>query len=723
MKQVMIRGGTAAVADIPTPMVSKGTVLVRVANSCISAGTEGARIGSGSGPGGLIQRAVQNPDLVKRAVEMTLRSGVRATVAAVRGSDGLGSPTGYSVAGTVEEVGEGVKDLRPGDRVACAGAGLANHAEMVAVPRNLVARIPDGVDFRAASTVTLGAIALHGVRRAEPTLGERFVVIGLGVLGQLTAQLLAANGCVVVGSDLEKSRAELALSLGMDSALPQGGDAVEHVRRLTGGVGCDGVIITASTPSSDLLSQAFRMCRPKGRVVVVGDVGLAVDRSDIYRKEVEFRISTSYGPGRYDPRYEEDGLDYPIGYVRWTENRNMEEYLRLVAKGVVRLAPLVQEVFPLERADAAFEALRQRGSAPLVLLEYPAVDRPERRQRSVRLRSSSPSTDRIRLGIIGAGTFTRHVHIPNLQSASDLFDVVGVANRTGVSARKVAGTAGAEYATTDPAQILEDTDIDAVLIGTRHDLHAELTLAALRAGKHVLVEKPLATTAAEIDALESFFRDAEGSDAITPIMLTGYNRRFSPFARRLRDHVRERLHPLVMTYRMNAGYLPDDHWVHGPEGGGRNVGEACHIYDLFLYLVDSPAATVRAMTIEPERGYYRRDDNFTATIGYEDGSIATLTYTAAGHRDLPKERLELFGGGTAAVLDDYRQLTIAGGRGKELRTKRAEKGHLEELRAFGEAIRAGGPWPIPLWQQLEVARTALAVQSAWDAPAAALVDE
>lgn len=695
--------------EVPPPTAGAGEVLVRVVNSCISAGTEGARLTPGKG-GGVVRRALENPQLVKRAVEMTLEAGVQATMAAVKGTEGMGSATGYSVAGVVEEVGPGVQDVQAGDRVACAGAGLANHAELVSVPRNLVARVPEGVEFEAASTVTLGAIALHGVRRAEPTLGERFVVVGLGVLGQLTAQLLSANGCHVTGSDLQADRVDLAKSLGMDEGIPAGADPVEHVRRLTGGLGCDAVLVTASSASDEIVSQAFQMCRPKGRVVVVGDVGLGIDRSDIYRKEVEFRISTSYGPGRYDPRYEEEGLDYPIGYVRWTENRNMEEYLRLIERGRLRLGPLIHEVRSLDEAPSAFESVSAGTRAPLVLLSYPERVKAERRTR-VEVRSPSPSEGRIRMGVIGAGSFTRGVHLPNLRAQSERFEIAAIANRTGVSATKVARSFEAAYATTDPAEVLADPDIDAVVIGTRHDLHGPLTLRALKAGKHVLVEKPLALTAAEVEEIDGFYRERETTGETAPVLLTGYNRRFSPFARRLREHVVERVHPLVITYRMNAGYIPPDHWVHGPEGGGRNLGEACHIYDLFSYLVGAPVAEVKAEAMQPAGEYYRRDDNFSATLRYEDGSLATLTYTAAGSKEVAKERLELFGNGSAAILDDYRELTLTGAKG--LSTRQVEKGHREELEAFAAAITGGGDWPIPLWQQLEVPRTALAVERAW----------
>ena len=705
MKQVLIRGGEPIIDEVPAPQLTPGTVRVQVVRSCISAGTEGASLGAtAQSP---LKRALTDPARLKRGLEMVVEQGWRQTLTAARGTIGAGNPTGYSVAGVVVDTGDGVKDLRKGARVACAGAGYASHAEIVVVPRNLVVPIPGDLSFDIAATATLGAIALHGVRRLEPTLGETFVVVGLGLLGQLAAQLLVANGCRVIGTDLSTDRVNLALSLGMQESLEPGEGAEAAVHRLTAGVGADGVVITAASKSDALLSQAFKMCRPKGRVVIVGDVGLGIQRADIYRKELEFRISTSYGPGRYDSRYEEQGLDYPIGYVRWTENRNMQEYLRLSAEGKIRIAPLVHATFPLDDVKTAYESAASAPAAPIVLLAYPQPATRPAEDRRVWLSSRLSGSDRVRIGIIGAGSFTRGVHLPNLQKMSDVFEIRAVGNRTGVSAKRVADRYGAAYATSEPREILEDADIDAVLIGTRHDRHAELVLASLQAGKHVLVEKPLCLTEEELVRIEAFY-ESFGDNA--PLLLTGFNRRFSPFVSSLRAALASRRSPLMAEYRMNAGYIPLEHWVHSAEGGGRNIGEACHIYDLFLALVDADPVDVDALSIDPTDGYYARNDNFSARIRFSDGSICTLLYTALGSKELGKERMELYSEGSSAVLDDYRELQVYGGLGESLQLKSADKGHAEELRAFGAAVRDGGPWPIPLRQQAQAMRIAFSVE-------------
>ncbi len=719
MKQVLVRQGEVVVEEVPAPQAEPGGVLVRVAASCISAGTEGAGISVQRQP--LVRRALEHPERVKAALELVVEKGVARAVGMVRGDMQAPAPTGYSVAGRVVELGPGVTDLAVGDAVACAGAGLANHAEYVAVPRNLVARVPEGLALEDAATATLGAIALHGVRRALPTLGEWFAVVGLGLLGQLTAQLLRAHGCRVLGIDLDATRVELARSLGLAAALaPDEADPVAAVKRLTGGLGADGVIITAASASDALLSRAFRMCRRKGRVVVVGDVGLGMRREDVYPREIEFFISTSYGPGRYDPAYEQGGHDYPVAYVRWTENRNMQEYLRLLAEGQVRIGPLVRGNFPIERAAEAFAAAGAgtdgaRAALPIVLLSYAGGDAaaPARRVDMTAHVRRGAAGDVVRVGLAGAGAFARGMHLPNLQKLSGRFALQAVMSRNGVTSLRVAEEFGASYATTDYEALLADGAVDAVLVCTRHDLHASMALAALRAGKHVLVEKPLALTPAEVESLERFYARARGE---APVLLTGFNRRFSPHARALREWLAGRSGPAMLDYRMNAGHIPLDHWVHGAEGGGRNIGEACHIYDLLGYVVGAPVETVQALSISPPAGHgaLARNDNFVATLRFADGSVATLTYTALGSTRYPKERLEVFCDGAVATLDDYRELRYHGasGRPRGVRTRRQDKGHLAELEAFGECVARGGAWPIPLAEQLQATRISFEVERA-----------
>jgi predicted dehydrogenase/threonine dehydrogenase-like Zn-dependent dehydrogenase len=709
VKQVLIQGGRAVVDEVPAPVVEPGTVLVRLDHSCISVGTETSGIRASAVP--LWKRAVQQPDKLRKVLQAAATQGVTTTLREIQHKLATGEPTGYSAAGTVIDIGAGIDDLRPGERVACAGSQCAHHAEIVRIPRNLAAPLPGDLGFAEASTVTLGAIALQGVRRAEPTLGETFVVIGLGVLGQLTAQLLRAHGCRVIGSDLDPSRIHVALELGMNVGInPDQGDDVEQVARLTGGMGADGVIIAAASPSDAVVSSAFRMCRRKGRVVVVGDVGLNLDRSDLYAKELDFFISTSYGPGRYDPRYEERGIDYPVAYVRWTENRNMQEYLRLLAEHRVRVGPLITATYPIAQAGEAYQALERDGAKPLiVLLSYDGDGSAVDSRKMLNPRARSPKAGRVGVAVVGAGAFAKGVHLPNLQRLGDEFELRAVVSRTGHNASATARQFGAAYSTTEYQQVLADPDVHLVVITTRHNLHGGQALEALRAGKHVLVEKPLALSQTELDDIVRFF-DGRSEEAVTPVLLTGFNRRFSAYARRVSELVKQRSNPMILNYRMNAGYLPLDHWVHTSEGGGRNKGEACHIYDLFTYLTASRVMMVQASTVVPRTAYYSSSDNFVATISLEDGSLATLTYTALGVREYPKEQLEIFVDGKVIVLDDYRKLTVYGARAKGRASSTPEKGQKEELEALARAIRGGGEWPIPLWQQVQATEIALRVE-------------
>jgi predicted dehydrogenase/threonine dehydrogenase-like Zn-dependent dehydrogenase len=693
VKQVLIRGGSVVVEDVPAPAAGPRSVLVRVEWSCVSAGTEGASVAMSALP--LYRRALKQPEHAKRALEIARNEGFVRTYKRVRGQLAAGLPTGYSAAGVVVAVGDEVEGFAVGDRVACAGAGIANHAELIDVPVNLAVRVPDGLALADAATVTLGAIALQGVRRAAPTLGEAVGVIGLGILGQLTVQLLRANGCRALVTDLDPARVAQAVAHGGEDA---SGDFAERCRALTGGFGADAVIVTAATASSEPMHDAAQACRRKGRVVIVGDVGLELRRSDLYAKELDVVMSTSYGPGRYDDVYELEGQDYPLGYVRWTENRNMAEYLRLLCDGALRLDDLDRREYPVEEAQRAF------ADKPLLaLLEYP--ERGEAESRTLRLRSLPARAGVVRVALVGAGAFAQGSHVPNLLKLRDRFEVRAVMSRTGSTAKAVANRVEAAYATTSLDEVLADDDVDLVLISTRHDLHARQALQALEAGKHVFVEKPLALNEEELAAIEAFFA---GRDA--PLLMTGFNRRFSPAAVRARELLAGRASPLVADYRMNAGFIPLDHWVHGPEGGGRNIGEACHIYDLFLSLVGAPVESVSATAIRADGTSLAANDNFTATIGYGDGSVCTLTYTALGNRDHPKERLEVFADGMVLTLDDYKSLAVAG-RGSGWRGTTQQKGHLEELQALARAVRDGGGWPIPLEEQLQAMRVAFAVES------------
>lgn len=706
MKQLLVKQGNVILEEVPAPVVEPGTVLVRVEYSCISIGTEMSGIRASGLP--LWKRALKQPENVKKALRMIATQGLGKASSQINERLTATTATGYSAAGVVVAVGEGVEGFQPGNRVACAGAQCAFHAEYICVPKNLAVPVDDRIGLAEASTVTLGAIALQGVRRASPTLGETFVVIGLGILGQLTAQFLRANGCRVVGLDLDPSRVALARSLGMELGVSsEAANDIDHVQRLTGGIGADGVIITAATPSDEVISTAFKMCRKKGRVVLVGDVGLNLNRADFYQKELDFYISSSYGPGRYDANYEERGLDYPIGYVRWTENRNMAEYLRQVADGRIQLQPLLSATYPLEQATEAYEALKDASTKPLmVLLSYPADPSAPIARTIANPAASTLPPGPVRLAVIGAGNFAKGMHLPNIRSMPDRYQLHTIVSRTGHNAVATAKQFEAANASTDFADVLRNPDIDAVLIATRHNLHADMALRALAAGKHVLLEKPLALSREELDRINAFYATASGP---RPLLLTGFNRRFSPYARRIKEIVAKRTNPMLVNYRMNAGYIPLDHWVHTAEGGGRNQGEACHIYDLFTYFCENKVVSVSARAIAPATSYYSATDNFVATMAFADGSLATLTYTAMGSKNYSKEQMEIHVDGITIVMNDYKSLEISGSKATGITTKLMEKGQKEELEAFTDALKTGREWPIPLWQQIQATDIAIRV--------------
>jgi predicted dehydrogenase/threonine dehydrogenase-like Zn-dependent dehydrogenase len=706
MKQVLIQGGGAIIADAPAPQVGSKNILVQVAHSSISVGTEMAGVRMSGLP--IYQRALKQPENVRRVLEMMRDQGIKRTLDRVTGKLAAGSATGYSAAGVVIEIGADVDGYSVGDQVACAGAGIANHAEVIDVPVNLAVKIPVGVGTDIASTVTLGAIAMQGVRRAQPTLGETFVVVGLGILGQLTVQMLSANGCRVLGVDLDARRIQQALENGMDIGVdPTLENYIERVLKYTDGLGADCVIITAATASNQVVSEAMQACRKKGRVVLVGDVGLDLNRADFYKKELDFLISTSYGPGRYDPTYEEGGQDYPLPYVRWTENRNMQAYLELLAKRKIRLDGFYQPPFSIDRANDAYEALKAEGEKPLlVLLQYPP--RPDALSRRVEM--SLPvarQAGKIRVAIAGASSFVQGMHLPNMVILRNDYEVRAIMSRTGANARGVATQYQAAYCTTDYEEILQDNQVDLVMITTRHNLHGQMVLQALRAGKHAFVEKPLTLKVDELAEIEQFY--AENPDG--PLLMVGFNRRFAPAMQKIRQVLEKRTTPIIANYRMNAGFIPPEHWVHGPDGGGRNIGEACHIYDLFNSLCGgAKEVAVNAYSIDPFSKQWNKNDNFVATIKYVDGSVCTLTYTALGDKSYPKEKMEIFADGKVIVMDDYKSVTVHGGKHKGWSDKTVQKGQLQELQVLADTLLRGKPWPIPLSEQIQATRISLEVE-------------
>ncbi|MEM3627523.1 MAG: bi-domain-containing oxidoreductase [Candidatus Bathyarchaeia archaeon] len=713
MKQVLIKRGQITVEDVPAPLVEPGHVLVEVAFSLISSGTELSAV-EASGRS-LIKRALEQPGKIKLLVNHFNQHGIKRTLGRVKERLEEARPVGYSCSGVAIQVGYGVEGIFPGDLVACAGAGIANHAEIVLVPRNLVARVPDGCNLRAAASVALGAIAMQGVRRANPQLGEVIAVIGLGLLGQLTVQLLKIAGCRVIGLDLDARRVEIAHKLGADEAfVSTEADVFMEVLHLTEGHGVDATIITAASKSDAIVQQAMEITRKKGRVIVVGDVGLRPKRSPFYEKEIDFLISCSYGPGRYDERYEEKGMDYPYAYVRWTENRNMQEYLRLLAEGKVRLESILEREYSITEAPQAYEELQTAPEKPLgVLLRYPAGDHLERSNKlatKVVIRSS-PISDKINIAVVGAGNFAKFMHLPNLRRLSSLYHIRAIVSATGSNAKIVAKQFGADYATTNYEDVLSDPNINAVLICTRHNLHAQQVIAAIKAGKHVYCEKPLALNERELgDILACYglyladFKDNRpqiDTQGLGPILTVGFNRRFSPAAIRAKEILKHRVTPLVIVYRVNAGYVPVSSWVHGEEGGGRIIGEACHMIDLFSYFTENRVESIDVSFTSPKTEHILNSDNFAVTLKYIDGSVCSLIYTSLGADAVAKEYVEIHCDGKTLIIDDFKELRVYGckiGGWKGFQ----DKGHLRALEEFSLSIRRGKTWPISLEELVEV---------------------
>ncbi len=723
MRQVLIKQGGVVVDEVPAPLIENNTVLVQVIFSCISIGTEMSGVKEGSKS--LVRRALENPDQVAQAAKMVLEYGIGKVFTTVNGALESGNPTGYSAAGVVIQVGSDIKDIQVGDHVACAGAGIANHAEIINVPRNLLVKFSASLDPGEASTVTLGAIALQGIRRANPTLGETFLVIGLGVLGQLTAQMLKANGCRVIGIDTDDVRVKMATSLGMDIGLSISENPLTKISQLTDGYGADGVLITASSASDEIVSQAFQACRKKGRVVLVGDVGLNLQRSDFYVKEIDFLISTSYGPGRYEPNYETKGLDYPFGYVRWTENRNMQEYIKLLTDQTINIQPLIQKTYKLDEAFLAYSEIESSEETPImVLLNYGEGNLSKKLTSKIEATPTwSKKKGLLHIAISGCGSFAKGMHLPNLKNLDKQYKVSAIMSRTGSNAKAAARQFGASYATTDFKDILNDIETDAVLISTRHDLHASMAIDAIKARKHVLVEKPMALHKAELTALVSAITDIEITEDLDSIAsflkstpyqprsqyMIGFNRRFSPYIQKAKELTTSRVNPMIINYRMNAGYIPLDHWVHTEEGGGRNIGEACHIYDIFTFLTDSEIESIDAKSIVPNTEQYAKNDNFVATLKYKDGSICCLTYTALGSKKYPKEEMEIYFDEKIIKMNDYKSMEVYGMNLNPIKSKIADKGHLSELRAFNKAIKEGRE-AIPLWHQVQATEISFQVE-------------
>ena len=682
--------GELKVEEIPCPILMPRGVLVRNEYSLISKGTERMKVDFARKS--MMAKARSRPDLVKQVLKNVKKEGWVTTFRKVMNKLESSAPLGYSSSGEVMAVGELVEGIKVGDKVACAGAGYANHAEIVSVPMNLCAKIPENVSCRQACFTTLGAIALQGIRQAEVNLGENVAVIGLGILGQLTMQMLKASGCQVFGMDVDEEMVSLAMNSGADFGFRIGKENVTtKMINLTQGHGVDVVIITAGTTSNQPIELAGEICRDKGRVVIVGAVNTDVPRKDFYDKELDIRFSRSYGPGRYDHLYEEMGIDYPFGYVRWTEKRNMEEFLNLLQKGKVNTEKLITHKFKLEDSEKAYDLIMKGEEKSLaVLLEY--GDSFETKPR-IYLREDSvyrgKEISTVNVGFIGAGNFAQNNLLPYLKKMKEV-KLKGVVTSTGVSAKDVASKFGFEYCASEVDQILRDEEINCVFIATRHNLHSPLVCQALKAGKAVFVEKPLATNEEELKEIEKTLEETRGR------ILVGFNRRFSPAAQLLKRNFKDRITPLVMTYRVNAGLIPPNHWIHDPEeGGGRIIGEVCHFVDLLSFFADSEISSLFTLSADDSRKTPLTQDNVVTSIKFKDGSVGSILYTSWGDTSFSKERVEIFGDNSVGVIDNF-QITSIVRNGKELRFKHSgsAKGHKEELETFIRALKQNQPMPI-----------------------------
>ncbi len=704
MKQLLqnLRDGKTAVEEVPIPTPRAGMALVKTTASLVSAGTE--RMVVEFAEKSLVGKARSRPDLVKQVLEKASREGLINTVQSA--FDRLDQPMalGYSSAGTIVALGPNMQGFRVGQRVACAGGGYAVHAEYAVVPSNLLTPLPKNVDFESAAFATLGAIALHGFRLAEPQVGERLVVIGLGLLGLLAAQIASAAGCEVFGIDTDIKRVALASSLGLRAMVRS--KAVDSAMAFTANRGFDVVLICADTPSNDPVELAAALARDRARIVATGAVGLDIPRKVYYEKELSFINSRSYGPGRYDSSYEEQGRDYPIGYVRWTEGRNIEAVVELMATGKLKVKPLISHRFPIEEAAEAYEVITGKKREPFlgVLLTYPNVDWKAGSQ-IVYFTPSKRTTAVVKLGVLGAGNFANAVLLPAIQKAGNI-DFVGIASSGGLHAQHSGRKFGFKYATSSSEEIINDPEINTVAILTRHNTHADLAISVLKAGKNVFVEKPLALRAIELNRIEKSLRMA-GCGLLT----VGFNRRFAPLALSLSSFLEHRSEPLHIHYRVNASYLPLNHWTQDPSlGGGRIIGEACHFIDFITYLVGAVPISVSAHAL-PDNGKYR-EDNVSMTFTFPDGSLGVVDYLANGDKAFPKERVEVFSGGKIAVLDDFRSLELVEDGNRKTIKRAQDKGWKDEWIAFAKSIREGGAAPIPYEQLLGVtASTFAAVES------------
>jgi predicted dehydrogenase/threonine dehydrogenase-like Zn-dependent dehydrogenase len=702
LKQLLqnLRDGKTQVADVPVPSPSAGLALVRTSASLLSAGTERTLVEFAGKS--LLGKARARPDLLRQAVEKARREGISSTLNASLNRLSEPMPLGYSSAGTIVELGAGVSEFKVGQRVACAGGGYAVHAEYALVPANLMAALPENVSDESAAFTTLGAIALHGFRLADVQLGARVAVIGMGLLGQLAASIASAAGCQVFGIDLNPDRVKLANQRNVKSVLREG--AEKKALKFAGQQGFDAVLICADTDSNDPVELAGEIARDRANIVAIGAVGLDIPRRLYYAKELKLHVSRSYGPGRYDPGYEEAGLDYPIAYVRWTEGRNLSAFVDLLAGGAIELESLISHRFPIEDGRKAYDLISSNKNYLAVMLTYSQAKSKAAKRIDYKAIPRKLDNKKIQLGLIGAGNFARNTLLPSIKGLKSI-QFIAIASSSGRSASDLAKKFGFSYAASEAEQVIKDKKINAVAVLTRHHLHSRQVLAALKAGKAVFCEKPLALTENELSSIEKQLQKKN-----SPLLIVGFNRRFAPLALDLKEFLDDKSSPFSAHYRINAGELPADHWLREPsQGGGRIIGELCHFVDFMTFLAGSPPNSVFTQSMPSEGG--TESDSVVLQMAFPNGSISTISYLANGDRSLPKEQLEVFCAGSVALLDDFRSLILTQNGSSRQKKSAMDKGHKAIWQAFSEAALSGSAPPIPYDHLMAVSRATFAAHA------------
>ncbi len=696
MQQIIqnLKSGDTTLENLPTPSCKSGHVLIQTTRSLISLGTEKMLVEFGQA--GLISKARQQPDKVKMVLDKVKTDGLMPTIDSVRNKLDQPLPLGYSNVGVILEVGSGITDLKPGDRLLSNG----HHAEVVCVPRNLVCKIPDTVSDEEASFTVVSAIGLQGIRLVKPTLGETVVVVGLGLIGLLTCQLLKANGCRVIGFDFDEEKVQVANNFGViayNSA--KGIDPVAAVMELTSQVGADAVLITASTASHDVISQAANMSRQRGRIVLIGVIGLNLSRADFYEKELSFQVSCSYGPGRYDSSYEEQGQDYPLPFVRWTENRNFQAVLQAMESGALRVKELITKRVALEEVTSVYRDIQEHKNQLGIVIEYSGE---VHLSKSVAISDAPKSPSSAQLAVVGAGNFSQAMILPCLKKSGAVLRTI--VSSKGVSGNHAARKFGITESCSDYDSVLKDTSVDAVVITTPHNLHASMTVQALEAGKHVFVEKPLALTMDELEAVKSAQQKHPKQHVVV-----GFNRRFSPLTQKLKSIVSSSVQPMNLIFTANAGFIPKDHWTQDPlVGGGRILGEACHFIDLCSYVAGSRVKKVSASALGLQADRY--SDNVMITLQFENGSQGVINYLSNGSKAYSKERMEAFSEGRVLILDNFRQLEGYHVSGfKKLKLSKQDKGHQEQFSTWLKTLKDGGQPMVPFADLVNSTQASLAV--------------